>query len=67
MSAPGMMDLLAIEARLGRRLTRDEVARLRDRADRALARRRLDQSLDSALAALRQADPAAVSPTWGIA
>jgi hypothetical protein len=58
-----IVDLKAIEAHLGRRLTRQEVERLRDLADRA----RLHQCFESALAALRQADPAAVSRTWGTA
>lgn len=58
------LDLRAMEARLGRRLTRDEIARLRDDIDRA---DRIDRHIESSLAAFRRADPAAVSSTWGTA
>lgn len=69
------IDIEAIEARLGRRLTKAEVARLRDLANlseqrledfrAAMARFNASRGFDSALATLRQAQPAAVSLTWG--
>lgn len=57
------IDIARLEDRLGRRLTRKEVALLRDAADRIDAMSRFNATL----AELRQAHPAAVSPTWGIA
>jgi hypothetical protein len=39
------------------------VTRLRDLVDRV----QISQCIEFALAALRQAHPAAVSPTWGVA
>lgn len=53
-------DLLAIEARIGRRLTRKEFATIRRLADLALAK----AAFESALATLRQAHPADVSLLW---
>lgn len=61
-----MTDLKALEALLARRLSADEVAQLREAADRTAARAKLSVEFAAALAAARSANPAAVS-RWGFA